>query len=242
MTDKRIQVEARPAGFDLDPGETAVIVVDMQEGFFGTGGAWNRAGVDVSTAQATVAPLTRVLTAARKTGIPVIYLTMNFDRPADTGAVPGYWTEERQARWVAAGEPKSAGSHSPGLPPGVTDADILTELAPEPGEVVIVKPRHSGFYDTELDAILRKLGVTTLIFTGGTTSICVESTVRDAFFRDYRCLLLADCTAEPIGNRLPRTNREATLLLVELVYGWVAESDSLVRALSQEPVAAASAT
>ena len=242
MTAKSVQVEARPAGFELNPGETAVIVVDMQEGFFGTGGTWNRAGVDVSTAHAIVSPITRVLAAARKSGIPVIYVTMNFDRPADTGAKPRYWTEERQSRWVAAGEPKKAEKHSPGLPPGVKESDILTELAPEPGEVVIVKPRHSGFYNTELDAILRKLGVTTLIFTGGTTSICVESTLRDAFFRDYRCMLLADCTAEPIGNRLPRTNREATLLLVELVYGWVAESNSLVRALSQEPVTATTAT
>jgi ureidoacrylate peracid hydrolase len=84
---------------------------------------------------------------------------------------------------------------------------------------------------------LKELGVTTLVFTGGTTSICVESTLRDAFFRDYRCLLLADCTAEPIGNRLPRTNREATLLLVELVYGWVAESAALVRTLGEQSVA-----
>ena len=84
---------------------------------------------------------------------------------------------------------------------------------------------------------MKELGVTTLVFTGGTTSICVESTLRDAFFRDYRCLLLADCTAEPIGNRLPRTNREATLLLVELVYGWVAESAALVRTLSERSVA-----
>jgi ureidoacrylate peracid hydrolase len=69
----------------------------------------------------------------------------------------------------------------------------------------------------------------------------VESTLRDAFFRDYRCVLVADCTSEPIGNRLSRTNREATLLLVELVYGWVAESDALVEALSSKS-ATASAT
>jgi ureidoacrylate peracid hydrolase len=75
------------------------------------------------------------------------------------------------------------------------------------------------------------------VFTGGTTSICVESTLRDAYFRDYRCLLLADCTAEPIGNRLPRTNHEATALLVELVYGWVADSAALVRALTERPIA-----
>ena len=103
----------------------------------------------------------------------------------------------------------------------------------------MVKPRHSGFYNTNLHAILKESGITTLVFTGGTTSICVESTLRDAYFRDYRCLLLADCTAEPIGNRLPRTNREATLLLIELIYGWVAECAALVTALTEKALAAA---
>ena len=83
------------------------------------------------------------------------------------------------------------------------------------------------------------MGVTSLVFTGCTTSVCVESTLRDAFFRDYRCLLLADCTAEPVGNGLPRSNHEATLLLVELAFGWVSDSTALVQALSEQPVAAA---
>jgi ureidoacrylate peracid hydrolase len=237
MAARSVQVEARPFAVDLDPQETAVIVVDMQWGFFGTGGAWNRAGVDVSNAQATIAPIARVLAAAREVGMPIIYATMDLDGPAPAGAAPGYWTEERLSRWVAAGEPRQPMSHAGQLPPGVKESDILPELAPQPDEVIIVKPRFSAFYNTDLDAILKELGVTTLVFTGGTTSICVESTLRDAFFRDYRCLLLADCTAEPIGNRLPRTNREATLLLVELVYGWVAESAALVRTLGEQSVA-----
>jgi ureidoacrylate peracid hydrolase len=95
----------------------------------------------------------------------------------------------------------------------------------------------SNPYNTNLDSILKGLGVTTLVFTGGTTSVCVEATLRDGYFRDYRCLLLTDCTAEPIGNSVLRTNREATLLLIELVYGWVAESAALVAALTEKPVA-----
>jgi len=191
-------------------------------------------GVDVSTAQAVVAPIAGALAAARRAGMPIVYLTADLDRPDD-----GSWPEERRSRWVAAGEPKRPSDHPGRLPPGVRESDILPELAPQPDDVVVVKPRHSGFYDTDLHAILTGRGITTLVFTGGTTSICVESTLRDAFFRDYRCLLLADCTAEPIGNRLPRTNREATLLLVELVFGWVSDSAALARALSGHPVAAA---
>ena len=119
MAAKSVQVEARPFAVELDPQETAVIVVDMQRGFFGTGGAWNRAGVDVSNAQAIIAPIARVLAAAREVGMPIIYATMDLDGPAPAGAAPGYWTEERFSRWVAAGEPKQPMSHAGQLPPGV---------------------------------------------------------------------------------------------------------------------------
>lgn len=66
--------------------------------------------------------------------------------------------------------------------------------------------------------------------------MCVESTLRDAFFRDYRCLLLADCSAEPIGEGLPRGNHEATLLLVELLFGWISDATAFVQALATHPI------
>ncbi len=89
------------------------------------------------------------------------------------------------------------------------------------------------------DAVLKGLGVQNLVFTGCTTSVCVESTLRDAFYRDYKCLLLSDCTAEPVGSTLARTNYEATLLLVQTFFGWVADSAALLQALAEEPVGAA---
>ena len=232
MAPTTVRLKVRPSTLELDTRETAVIVVDMQQGFLGTGGAWNRAGVDVSIAQPIIVPIARVLAAARDVGMPIIYATMQFDSPADTGTMPGYWTEERASRWVATGEPIQQLDNQGQLPSGVDDSDILSQVAPQPGETIIVKPRQSAFYNTQLDAILKEISVTTLIFTGGTTSICVESTLRGAFFRDYRCLLLADRVAEPLGHRLPRSNHEATLLLVELVYGWVANSSVLVQALT----------
>lgn len=235
MAARSVQVEARPFAVDLDPQETAVIVVDMQASSApeerGTVRAWMSRTHRPPSRRSLECWQRRARSACRS----------STRRWTSTGrprrAPPGYWTEERLSRWVAAGEPRQPMSHAGQLPPGVKESDILPELAPQPDEVIIVKPRFSAFYNTDLDAILKELGVTTLVFTGGTTSICVESTLRDAFFRDYRCLLLADCTAEPIGNRLPRTNREATLLLVELVYGWVAESAALVRTLGEQSVA-----
>jgi ureidoacrylate peracid hydrolase len=119
------------------------------------------------------------------------------------------------------------------------NTDILPALAPEPSDVVLYKHRYSGFYETDLDAVLRSRGVTDLIVTGCTTSVCVESTVRDAMFRDYRCLLLADCSAEPCGDGLPRSNHEASLLVIQSLFGWVSSSADLVAALERQLVATA---
>ncbi len=103
---------------------------------------------------------------------------------------------------------------------------------PDLSDVVIYKTRFSGFYQTDLDATLKKFGIKYLIFTGVTTSICVESTVRDAMFRDYLCVLLRDCMSEPMGHDLPRTNHEASLLNAEALFGWVSDSDQFIKAVA----------
>jgi ureidoacrylate peracid hydrolase len=110
------------------------------------------------------------------------------------------------------------------------NTDIVTELRPQASDIVIYKTRFSGFYETDLDATLKKLGIKYLIVTGVTTSICVESTVRDAMFRDYLCVLLKDCMSEPIGHDLPRSNHEASLLNAEVLFGWVSDSERLIKA------------
>jgi ureidoacrylate peracid hydrolase len=107
------------------------------------------------------------------------------------------------------------------------------ELVPEPADLQLYKHRFSGFYQTKLDATLEQHGIRYLIVTGCTTSICVESTVRDAMFRDYFCILLSDCCAEPIGHQLSRSNHEASLLVIETLFGWVAHSVALIRGLSE---------
>jgi ureidoacrylate peracid hydrolase len=95
----------------------------------------------------------------------------------------------------------------------------------------VPKHRYSGFFETQLDSVLRGLGVRNLVVTGCTTSVCVESTVRDAMFRDYRCIVLEDCTAEPIGASNARSNHEASLLTIELLFGWVSSSNGFIDAL-----------
>ena len=109
--------------------------------------------------------------------------------------------------------------------------DIVDELTPAESDPVIYKTRFSGFYRTELDELLREWGVKHLIVTGCTTSICVESTIRDAFFRDYHCILLEDCAAEPMGQDLSRSNHEASVHLVKRIFGSVSSSANFTAAL-----------
>jgi ureidoacrylate peracid hydrolase len=111
------------------------------------------------------------------------------------------------------------------------NTDIVAELAPKAKDIVIYKHRFSGFFETDLDATLRRLGIKHLVITGCTTSICVESTIRDAMFRDYSCIVLEDCTAEPIGQDMQRSNHEASLLTIQTLLGWTSSSEEFIRAI-----------
>ena len=114
--------------------------------------------------------------------------------------------------------------------------DIVTKLKPQDGDIVMYKTRFSGFYKTNLDSTLKQLHKKNLIITGCTTSICVESTVRDAMFRDYLPVVLEDCTAEPIGYNFPRSNHEASLLTIQTLFGWVSTSNEFIKAIQVRPI------
>ncbi len=232
-----VQVTARPGDVVLDPSRTAVIVVDMQHDFAAPQGMFARAGIPVDGIQAVVEPTRRVLDTARRAGIVIVYLVMQFD--ADLSNL-GPATAPNRQRHLALGVGQEIdapdGTRSRILVEGCWSTRIVDELAPQPGDVVVAKHRYSGFFETDLDAILRQLGITTLVFTGCTTSVCVESTLRDAFYRDYHCLLLTDCCAEAIGSDLSRTNHDATLAVVEALFGWTTESDRLVAALTSTTI------
>ena len=234
-----LSIEARPLPFTMDPSQTAVIVVDMQNDFATEGGAFARAGLDIVPVQNIIAPTARVLAAAHDTGMKVIYLKMAF-RPdlSDVGAPDSKnWSLHTFLRM---GEPVTGPDDKTSrlFIKDTWNTEIVSELTPQPSDIVVTKHRFSGFYGTDLDVILRGLGIKYLVFTGCTTSVCVESTLRDAMFRDYCCLLLADCTAEPIGQELARSNHEASLLVAELMFGWVSESATLIEGLEAQEITA----
>ena len=228
----RITVDSKPEPLDIDIARTAVLVVDMQNDFGAEGGIFHRAGVDIGPIQAVVKPTAEILDAARTAGMKVIYLKMEF-RPdlADAGPSDAPNRLRHQHFGFGASVIAPNGRESRTLIRDTWNTEILDELAPHAGDVVISKHRYSGFYQTDLDTILKTLGVKYLVVTGCTTSVCVESTVRDAMFRDYTCLLLEDCMAEPVGADLPRSNHEASLLVMQLLFAWVANSSALLRAL-----------
>ena len=229
-----IALDARPHAMGLDRSRTAVIVVDMQNDFGSPGGMFDRAGLDLSGIRATVGPTARVIAEARRAGIPVVYLKMGF-LPDLSNLGPEGAVHRDRHRFFGAGDPVHAPDGTEGriLVRDTWNTDILRELEPVGGDTVIYKHRFSGFFETDLDDRLRSLGVRDLVFTGCTTSVCVESTFRDAMFRDYRCVVLEDCTAEPIGEGLPRSNHEASLLVMETLFGWVSTSRAFGAALEQ---------
>jgi ureidoacrylate peracid hydrolase len=233
-----VTLDAKPEPIALDPAHTAVIVVDMENDFVAKGGLFDQAGVDISGAEKAIGP-TKALATARQTGMKIIYLKMGYrDDLSDLGA-PDSVNRTRHLRF-GVGEKIRApdGRESRILIRDTWDTDIVSDLKPQPSDVVLYKTRFSGFYQTDLDATLKQLGIKYLIVTGATTSICGESTVRDAMFRDYLCVLLKDCMSEPIGQDLPRTNHEASLLNAEVLLGWVPDSEHFIKAF---PIKAAEA-
>ncbi|MFY9581018.1 MAG: cysteine hydrolase [Gaiellaceae bacterium] len=240
---REVTIEARPNPLAIDPNETAVIVVDMQNDFGADGGMFDRAGFPLSGIKAAVQPTADVLRAARRAGMKVVYLKMEFESDLSDAGGPGAPNLVKH-RAMGIGEAVQAPDGREGrvLVKDTWNTDILAELAPEQGDIVVSKHRYSGFFETGLDAILKDLGVKSLVFTGCTTSVCVESTLRDAFYRDYRCVLLADCTAEPIGSDSNRTNHEASLLVIEALFGWVSDSATLLQALAEKPAGAPATT
>jgi len=227
-----INLDAKPQPITLDPAMTAVIVVDMQNDFCSKGGLFDSVGINILAVQKAIRPTRKVLSVAREAGIKIVYLKMGFQADLSDLGDPDSANRLRHLSF-GVGQQCTASDGRQGrfLIRDTWNTDVIEELRPQPEDVVLYKPRFSGFYLTELDNVLRRLGIRNLIFTGCTTSVCLDSTIRDAMFRDYRCVLLADCAGEPIGSELPRSNHEASVLTIQTVLGWVSDSERFESAL-----------
>ncbi|MEY2583272.1 MAG: ureidoacrylate peracid hydrolase [Ilumatobacteraceae bacterium] len=224
---------------EMTAARTAVIVVDMQHDFASIGGMFERAGIDVSGIRAIVEPTRAVLDVARGAGMLVCYLKMGFDPDLANAGYPTspIWMKHAPIN-VGKEVPSPTGEPSRILIRDTWNTDIIEELAPKAGDLIVEKHRYSGFHDTELEALLREHDIESLVFVGATTCVCVEYTLRDAVARDFHCLLVEDCVAEPIGAEFQRTNHEASLLTMERLFCSITDSTSLIDALSPAPAEA----
>lgn len=193
------------------PGTAAVVVVDVQNDFCDPAGACAQRGSDVAGAVAMVPRLERFLDAARAAGVLVVFIQTTHDATTNSPA------------WLA-----RRGDPVPGAPTpvatcatGTWGADFY-RVAPQPGEPVVVKHRYSAFAGTNLDVVLRSAGIDSLLLTGVSTNVCVESTLRDGLFAEYRVTLVEDCAAssEPEAHA-------ATVANVEQYFGVVATSEEI---------------
>jgi ureidoacrylate peracid hydrolase len=217
----------KPEPIEADLARSAVIVVDMQNAFASKGGMFDLSGMDISGARQVIEVQKTVLEAAREVSLPVVYLVMGYDSNLATSGGPDSpnWHKEL-ALLLMRKRPELKGKV---LTEGQWDWEIVDELKPRPGDVVINKTRYSGFCGTPLDSMLRTRGTKTLFFAGIATNICVESTLRDAFFLDYWPILLRDATMQA-G---PAMLQEATIRNVELALGWTLSSSEFVETVHQ---------
>jgi biuret amidohydrolase len=182
-------IAAEPEPLNVDTSRTALVIIDMQRDFLEPGGFGAALGNDVSLLKAAVGPCGEVLAAARRAGILVIH-TREGHRPDLTDAPP--MKVERGDPAARIGAPGPMGRI---LIRGEPGHDIIPELYPAAGEPVIDKPGKGAFYQTDLELMLKNRGIETLLVCGVTTEVCVNTTVREANDRGFRCIVLSDCCA-----------------------------------------------
>ncbi|MBP2170681.1 ureidoacrylate peracid hydrolase [Erwinia toletana] len=223
--ENNLTLPARPEAIAFPPQQTALIVVDMQNAYATEGGYLDLAGFDVSATKPVIEKINIAVNAARAAGIQIIWFQNGWDdQYVDAGGAGSPNFHKSNALKTMRKNPELQGTL---LAKGSWDYQLVDELQPQAGDIVLPKPRYSGFFNTPLDSMLRSRGIRHLIFTGIATNVCVESTLRDGFFLEYFGVVLEDATYQA-G---PAFAQQAAIFNIETFFGWVSDVDSFCSTL-----------
>lgn len=219
-----IMLDADPAPLELDGSRTALIIIDMQRDFLEPGGFGSSLGNDVSRLRRAIIPCQKLLAAARAAGLMIIH-TREGHRPDLSDAHPAKVMRGNPSTRIGADGPMGRI-----LIRGEPGHDIIEELYPIAGEAVVDKPGKGAFYQTDLELMLTRARIDTLLVCGVTTEVCVHTTIREGNDRGYRCVAIADCCASYFDEF-----HETGLKMVAAqggIFGWVTESENLIPLLN----------
>jgi len=218
-------ISAQPYDYEFDPSGLVLFAIDMQRDYLEEGGYGSSLGLDTGPSRAIIPAMAALIAAFRALRLPIVH-TRQCHKPDLSDCPPAKLRRGRQKLKIG-----DAGPMGRLLICGEPGSDIVPELAPEVGEIVIDKPGKGSFYNTGLQDELDRLGATHLVVTGVTTEVCVQTTIREANDRGYDCLLVEDATESYYPDFKP-----ATIEMVrssDALIGWTGTSDQVLDALAQ---------
>jgi ureidoacrylate peracid hydrolase len=222
---KWFRVDAEPESIEIDCERTAILVIDMQNAFVKPGGYLDIAGKDLTAVTRIIQPCKKIIPKARSQGIIVIFVAMVSHQDMMDGKTHGSPHDLKSGAMRLLSE--NPHHRDKFYLEGTWGAEIIEELRPDPGDYIVKKQKYNAFIGTDLENILKTRGVRFLLFAGTATNVCVESTIRHAFFLDYFPILVSDA----VSHLGPNVVHEATIINVQSNFGWVTDSKRLLKAM-----------
>ncbi|MGG5575020.1 pyrimidine utilization protein B [Vibrio diazotrophicus] len=221
----QVMLNTEPEKLAIKPSETALIVVDMQNAYASKEGYLDLAGFDVSGTGSVIENINKAIDVSRKAGIQIVFLQNGWDSNyVEAGGEGSPNWHKSNALKTMRKQPELSGRF---LSKGGWDYELVDDIKPQQQDWIIPKTRYSGFFNTNLDTMLRSRGIRNLVFTGIATNVCVESTLRDGFHLEYFGVALSDATHQA-GLR---SAQDAALLNIQTFFGWVTTVEDYSNAL-----------